>query len=154
MKKNQLGPALSSFKSKRSKPSKVLNTKAHCFECEGFKQKAVYEGYAMQKHMNKVHKLSKQQGRTQVCQQSFQCGICGGIPTRGKTLFSPQIRTYFRPDAYFRPRPELIFAPSSPYFRPVLHIIYDLILFSLFDRTREQHKQKCGPQGWTCCYAL
>ena len=109
METNQLGPALSSCKSKRSKPSKVLNTKAHCLVCEGFKQKAVYEGYAIQKHMNKVHKLTKQQGRTQVCQQSFQCGICGGFPTRGKTLFSPRClfsplsSPYFRPDAYFRP---------------------------------------------------
>ena len=134
MKKNQLGPALSSFKSKRSKPSKVLNTKAHCFECEGFKQKAVYEGYAMQKHMNKVHKLSKQQGRTQVCQQSFQCGICGGIPTRGKTLFSPQIRTYFRPDAYFRPRPELIFAPML-IFAPDQNLFSPRCLFSPQTRT-------------------
>ena len=47
MKNNQLGPALSSCKSKRSKPSKVLNAKAHCLECEGIKQKAVYEGYAI-----------------------------------------------------------------------------------------------------------
>lgn len=42
MKNNQPEPALSSCKSKRSKPSIVLNFKVHCLECIENKQKAVY----------------------------------------------------------------------------------------------------------------